>query len=198
MAPYEKTRPNQTEAKDRHRPTRVEQNGLAAPCQIWSVKHVSICHFLTEKPPENAPTVVHIYEFPYTLSKEINLDLTNVPRLRSLLIQQQPVVQASWNPVRKGVLSLCTGASSLYTWSDEWIGEDGEEEMAECIGIPIGGFQLYSPVVSNVVDLPSLPTAQFEDRVIRWSPDGKGVALLGRDTFCCAFEVTDSEMPDDE
>ena len=95
---------------------------------------------LIAKPVENAPAVVHIYEFPYTLSKEINLNLTDVPRLRSLLIQQQPVLQASWNPVRKGVISLCTGGSSLYTWSDEWVGEDGEEEMAECIGIPAGRF----------------------------------------------------------
>lgn len=67
--------------------------------------------------------------------------MTAVPRLRSLLIQQQPVMQASWNPVRKGVLSLCTGKSSLYTWSDEWVGDDGEEEMAECIGVPAGMFR---------------------------------------------------------
>lgn len=39
---------------------------------------------------------------------------------------------------------------------------------------------------------------QFENRAIRWSPDGKGVALLGRDTFCCAFEVIDSVMADDQ
>ena len=103
---------------------------------MWSV--------LTVKPTENAPAVVHIYEFPYTLSKEINLNLTDIPRLRSLLIQQQPVVQASWNPVRKGVLSLCTGGPSLYTWSDEWVGEDGEEEMAECVGIPAGRFRPVS------------------------------------------------------
>ena len=101
---------------------------------------------------ENAPTVVHIYEFPYTLSKEINLNLTDVPRLRSLLIQQQPVVQASWNPVRKGVLSLCTGSPSLYTWSDEWVGEDGEEEMAECIGVPTGGLRYDLLTVSELVD----------------------------------------------
>jgi hypothetical protein len=111
---------------------------------IWSV--------LTAKFVENAPTVVHIYEFPYTLSKEINLNLTDVPRLRSLLIQQQSVVQASWNPVRKGVLSLCTGGSSLYTWSDEWVGEDGEEEMAECVGIPASGFRPSSRMVPEVVD----------------------------------------------
>lgn len=115
----------------------------------------SICSVLTWKPVENAPTVVHIYEFPYTLSEEINLNLTDVPRLRSLLIQQQPVVQVSWNPVRKGVLSLCTGGSSLYTWSDEWVGEDGEEEMAECVGIPASGSQLCLLMVSRVADLSS-------------------------------------------
>jgi len=107
---------------------------------------------LTARPVENAPTVVHIYEFPYTLSKEINLNLTDVPRLRSLLIQQQPVVQASWNPVRKGVLSLCTGGSSLYTWSDEWVGDDGEEEMAECVGIPTSRFRPGSLMVPEVSD----------------------------------------------
>ena len=107
---------------------------------------------LTAESVENAPAVVHIYEFPYTLSKEINLNLTDVPRLRSLLIQQQPVVQASWNPVRKGVLSLCTGGPSLYTWSDEWVGEDGEEEMAECVGIPAGRFWAGSRMVPIVVD----------------------------------------------
>ena len=38
-------------------------------------------------------------------------------------------------------------------------------------------------------------TAQFESRALRWSPDGKGMALLDRDTFCCVFEVTDSDTP---
>ena len=32
---------------------------------------------------------------------------------------------------------------------------------------------------------------QFETREIQWSPDGKGLALLDKDTFCCAFEVED-------
>lgn len=26
---------------------------------------------------------------------------------------------------------------------------------------------------------------------MRWAPDGKGVVLMDRDTFCCAFEVED-------
>jgi len=49
------------------------------------------------------------------------------------------------------------------------VGENGvEEEMAECIGIPNGDF--------DVKDL-------------RWAPDGKGFALLDKDRFCCAFEI---------
>ena len=54
--------------------------------------------------------------------------------------------------MRKGVLSLCTGGSSLYTWSDEWVGEDGEEEIAECVGIPASEFPRCPPIVSKVVN----------------------------------------------
>jgi len=79
---------------------------------------------------ENAPTVVYIYEFSTSL-------LPGAPKLRSILVQDKPMMQTSWNPIRKGVLTLCCGGSCLYTWSDEWTGEDGkEEEMAECIGVP--------------------------------------------------------------
>ena len=43
-----------------------------------------------------------------------------------------------------------------------------------------------------------LPMAvQFGNKVIRWSQDGNGMALFGRDTFCCTLEVTDSVMADD-
>jgi hypothetical protein len=57
-------------------------------------------------------------------------------------------------------------------WSDEWIGDNGEEEMAECIGVP---------------------TKSFATKDIRWAGDGKGVALVDKDMFCCAFEVEDDE-----
>ena len=32
-------------------------------------------------------------------------------------------------------------------------------------------------------------TEKFESRDIRWAPDGKGIILIDKDTFCCAFEV---------
>lgn len=54
-----------------------------------------------------------------------------------MLLHSQPVLQARWNPVRKGKLALCCGGPSVYLWSDEWVGEGGdEEEIAECIGVP--------------------------------------------------------------
>jgi len=57
----------------------------------------------------------------------------------------------------------------MYLWSEEWIGEGGaEEEMAECVGIP---------------------AKKFDARDVRWAPDGKGLLLIDRETFCCAFEV---------
>jgi hypothetical protein len=39
--------------------------------------------------------------------------------------------------MRKGSLVICCGTQSVFTWSDEWVGEGGDEEdMAECIGVP--------------------------------------------------------------
>ncbi|KAJ7706304.1 WD repeat-containing protein 8 [Mycena rosella] len=110
---------------------------------------------------ENSPTAVHIYDFP---SPEQEF----LPRLRSVLLHSSPVLHARWNPVRKGSLVLCCGAQSLYTWSDEWLGDSGEEEMAECIGVP---------------------AKNFAARDVKWTPDGKGVVLIDKDVFCCAFEV---------
>ncbi|EPQ60552.1 YVTN repeat-like/Quino protein amine dehydrogenase [Gloeophyllum trabeum ATCC 11539] len=111
---------------------------------------------------ENAPSIVNIYSFP-TQSESF------VPKLRSVLILSNPVLQAHWNPVRAGSLAACCGNRALYTWSDEWVGESGEEEeMAECIGVP---------------------AKKLDVREVKWAPDGKGLLLLDKDTFCCAFEV---------
>lgn len=110
---------------------------------------------------ENITSAVHIFDFP---SSQAQFS----PRLRSVLLHARPILHARWNPVRKGSLALCTRGQSVYTWSDEWVGEGGEEEMAECIGIP---------------------AKNFETRDLKWAPDGKGIVLLGREQFCCAFEV---------
>lgn len=110
---------------------------------------------------ENITSAVHIFDFP---SSQAQFS----PRLRSVLLHARPILHGRWNPVRKGSLALCTRGQSVYTWSDEWVGEGGEEEMAECIGIP---------------------AKNFETRDLKWAPDGKGIVLLGREQFCCAFEV---------
>jgi hypothetical protein len=34
---------------------------------------------------------------------------------------------------------------------------------------------------------------KFNAREIKWAPDGKGLILLDKDTFCCSFEVEDQE-----
>ncbi|EKM83583.1 hypothetical protein AGABI1DRAFT_66345, partial [Agaricus bisporus var. burnettii JB137-S8] len=115
---------------------------------------------------ENVPTAVFIYDFP-SPQQEF------VPRLRSVLLHGSPVFNARWNPVRKGSLVVCCNTQSVYTWSDEWVNESGEEEeMAECIGVP---------------------THKFETRDAKWAPDGKGFILYDKDQFCCAFEVEDEE-----
>ncbi|KAF7985298.1 hypothetical protein HWV62_6463 [Athelia sp. TMB] len=132
---------------------------------------------------ENVPTAVHIYAFPSLLAPSANSPEAAAPapyfqpRLRSVLLHTRPVLAARWNPLptRAGALALCTGARSVYTWSDEW--QEGEgggegEELAECIGVP---------------------ARKFETRDVRWAPDGRGMVLVDRETFCCAFEVQEDE-----
>ncbi|OCH87739.1 WD repeat-containing protein 8 [Obba rivulosa] len=97
--------------------------------------------------------------------------------LRTVLAHTRAITCARWAPRRSGRLALCTGSGGLYLWSDEWVSEDegrdnaedGDgEEVAECVGVPAKQFSAHS---------------------INWAPDGQGLILLDRTTFCCAFEV---------
>ncbi|KAF7320307.1 ATP-dependent metallopeptidase [Mycena kentingensis (nom. inval.)] len=112
---------------------------------------------------DNCPNVLHLYDFP-TVEQEFR------PRLRSVLLHSRPILHARWNPVRNGSLAICCGSQALYMWSDEWMGDHGEEEMAECIGVP---------------------AKTFATRDLRWAGDGKGVVLVDKEVFCSAFEVED-------
>ena len=38
-------------------------------------------------------------------------------------------------------------------------------------------------------------TEKFETRDLKWAPDGKGLILMDKDVFCCAFEVEEEEPP---
>jgi len=111
---------------------------------------------------ESVPTAVHLFAFP-------GPGEAFSPRLRSVLLHSSLVMHARWNPVRQGRFAISCGGQAIYLWSEEWIEEGGaEEEMAECVGIP---------------------AKKFEARDVRWAPDGKGLLLIDRETFCCAFEV---------
>jgi hypothetical protein len=37
------------------------------------------------------------------------------------------------------------------------------------------------------------PTERFEVRDLAWAPDGKGLVLIDKDAFVCAFEVQSGE-----
>ncbi len=115
-----------------------------------------------------------------------------------MLLQTKPILHARWNPVRHGSLALCCGEAAIYTWSNEWSSgekepavKDQEEEMAECIGVPTRALYALTHLAPNIpVNLES----KFEARDIRWAPDGKGLLLVDKDTFCCAFEVNEEGL----
>ncbi|GJE94941.1 WD40 repeat domain-containing protein [Phanerochaete sordida] len=130
---------------------------------------------------ESAPHVAHIFAFPTPQDARAHDAARGTPKLRAVLIHTAPVQSAAWNPVKPGVLALCTGAESMYVWRDEFVvtdeeGNDELQEVAECVGVPAQSF--------NAKD-------------IRWSPDGKGLVLLSKETFCCAFEA-EEDAPADE
>ncbi|THU93629.1 YVTN repeat-like/Quino protein amine dehydrogenase [Dendrothele bispora CBS 962.96] len=150
---------------------------------------------------ENVPSVIHIFSFPSSSSlpsfspsnpssppsPSTNPFLTQT-RLQTLILNTSPILHARWNPnpERAGSLVACTGTKAVYLWSDEWVSGDGgagdvgagtskeEEEqregMAECVGVP---------------------AKKFDTRNIHWAPDGKGLLLLDKEMFCCAFEVVE-------
>lgn len=90
-------------------------------------------------------------------------------------------------PTQEGTtIAVCSGAGAVYLWSDTRVldssagpGASGaagiqEErgEMAECVAIP---------------------AQKFACRDLKWASDGKGLILLDKEAFCCAFEVEDEE-----
>ncbi|KZT01911.1 YVTN repeat-like/Quino protein amine dehydrogenase [Laetiporus sulphureus 93-53] len=129
-----------------------------------------------------APNTTWLYKFPgiKSLTSAASREGANLrPTLHTVLVHAAAVGCAQWNPVRKGSLAMCTGGGAVYLWSDEWVSEgrrdgdaDGGEAVAECVGVPAERFSTHS---------------------IRWAPDGRGLILLDRDTFCCAFEVEDAD-----
>lgn len=124
-----------------------------------------------------APEAIWLYAFPSFVPPAGESSPTAPvlkPKLRSVLLHAAAVTSVAWNPVRKGALACATGGGAVYLWSDEWVsgeaagGSGQAEEVAECVGVP---------------------ARKFAACALRWAPDGRGLVLLDRETFCCAFEV---------
>lgn len=85
-------------------------------------------------------------------------------------------------------------------WSNEWSSErsqddeEEEEEIAECIGIPASGYRSGMERNARVADLYA---EKFQLRDVQWAPDGKGLLLVDKDVFCCAFEVENDDEETD-
>ncbi|KAF8898871.1 WD repeat-containing protein 8 [Infundibulicybe gibba] len=144
--------------------TRADQTKPAPKCGAVQIEwNISGNHLLVRF--DNVPNAVHIFDFPSS-------DQPFAPHLRTILLHSHPVLNSRWNPARKGNLVVCCGTRGFYMWSDEWVGENGaEEEIAECIGVP---------------------AKKFETKDVKWAPDGKGLILIEKDQFCCAFEVEEA------
>ena len=59
--------------------------------------------------------------------------------------------------------------------------------MSACPQVSLVVVAMFTMRLANIV------AEKFEARDVRWAPDGKGLVLVDRDTFCCAFEVEDAE-----
>ncbi|KZT57092.1 YVTN repeat-like/Quino protein amine dehydrogenase, partial [Calocera cornea HHB12733] len=116
------------------------------------------------------PTALHIFSFPPPT-------LPFFPQLHSVLMHEARVFTARWKPWPEAggyrLAAGCEGKGAVYLWSDEneWEGEEGED------------------VRQGMADCCSVPAKKFELKEIAWSPDGNGMLLFDKDTFCCAFEV---------
>ncbi|PCH34697.1 YVTN repeat-like/Quino protein amine dehydrogenase [Wolfiporia cocos MD-104 SS10] len=107
------------------------------------------------------------------------------PKLRTVLVHAGIVACVRWNPVRKGSLAVCTGGGAVYLWSDEWVNDgDGEQTQGE------GGVNEGDGVAECV----GVPAKRFATHYLRWAPDGRGMILYDRETFCCAFEVEEADQ----
>ncbi|KAG8219715.1 hypothetical protein J3R82DRAFT_683 [Butyriboletus roseoflavus] len=92
----------------------------------------------------------------------------NVPN--GVYIYDFPTPSEPFSPTFAAVSQSVVALRVSLPGADEWVGEGGEEEdMAECIGVPA--------------------STKYETKDVRWAPDGKGMVLMDKDRFCCAFEV---------
>ncbi|KAI0808176.1 YVTN repeat-like/Quino protein amine dehydrogenase [Fomes fomentarius] len=139
-----------------------------------------------------SPTAVLLYDFPNHTQAASSSSRSFSPRLRTVLLHTQPVTAARWNPDpgRAGRLAVACGSQSVYLWSDEWV----VEPDADTAGQGAAGPSRHRDAVhreedTELAECVGVPAQKFEARDLKWAPDGKGMILLNRETFCCAFEV---------
>ncbi|KAL1925476.1 uncharacterized protein VTP21DRAFT_359 [Calcarisporiella thermophila] len=85
------------------------------------------------------------------------------PRPLLLMHHRQPIKIVRWDPVHPGRIALCCGNGSLYLWTG--VGFEPEE-----IEIPLVNFSIHN---------------------FRWSPDGRSLLLMDKETFCVAYFVNE-------
>lgn len=79
---------------------------------------------------EHCGEAAHIYEFTRG-SSEFR------PALRTVVQHRASIRSARWDPVRGDSVVMCGGGGALYLWRDsnaDWV---NDEEVAECVGIPV-------------------------------------------------------------
>ncbi|KAF8320268.1 WD repeat-containing protein 8 [Clavulina sp. PMI_390] len=110
---------------------------------------------------DHCAEAVHVYEFPEA-PREFR------PRLRTVIEHRAAIRNARWEGAKGESIGMCAGGGAVYVWRDsnaDWV---GDEEIAECIGIPAKNFATLDA---------------------QWGPDGRSLVLQDRDTFACAFVV---------
>jgi hypothetical protein len=134
---------------------------------------------------DQAPACALLYEFPGTNERFY------APRLRSVLWNNLRVgeggspmrARMSPEPTREGTsIAVCTGAGAIYLWSDARVLDSSAGSEASSVA----GVQEERGEMAECV---AIPAQKFACRDLKWAPDGKGLILLDKDAFCCAFEV---------
>jgi hypothetical protein len=138
---------------------------------------------------DQVPACALLYDFPSANEPFY------APRLRSVLWNNLRVgeggspmrARMSPEPTREGTnIGVCTGAGAIYLWSDARV-------LDSSAGSGASGAAGIQEERGEMAECVAIPSQKFACRDLKWAPDGKGLVLLDKDAFCCAFEVEDEE-----
>lgn len=83
-------------------------------------------------------------------------------------------------------IAVCTGAGAIYLWSDARV-------LDSSAGSGASGAAGVQEERGEMAECVAIPAQKFACRDLKWAPDGKGLILLDKSAFCCAFEVEDED-----